>query len=62
MRARRYSEEFKREAIKQITENGYAVAEVARRLGTTTHSLSAWLKKYGHDLREQTRIASKNQR
>ena len=48
MSAKRYSEEFKREAVKQITENGYAVAEVARRLGTTTHSLYAWLKKYGH--------------
>ena len=48
MSAKRYSEEFKIEAVKQVTENGYAVAEVARRLGTTTHSLYAWLKKYGH--------------
>lgn len=46
MSGKRYSEEFKREAIKQITEGGYAVADVARRLGTTTHSLYAWLKKY----------------
>lgn len=36
----------KKEAIKQITERGYSVAVVAERLGTTTHSLYAWLKKY----------------
>ena len=47
MSSKRYTEEFKREAVKQITEGGYSVADVARRLGTTTHSLYAWLKKYG---------------
>ena len=26
---------------------GYSVSEVAKRLGTTTHSLYLWLKKYG---------------
>lgn len=44
---KRYTEEFKIEAIKQITERGYSVADVAERLGTTTHSLYAWLKRYG---------------
>lgn len=47
MSGKRYSEEFKIEAVKQITEGGYAVADVAKRLGTTSHSLYAWLKKYG---------------
>lgn len=46
MSGKRFTEEFKKEAIKQITERGYSVAEVADRLGTTTHSLYAWLKKY----------------
>jgi len=44
---KRYTEEFKIEAIKQITERGYSVAEVAERLGTTTHSLYTWMKRYG---------------
>lgn len=48
MSSKRYTEEFKIEAIKQITERGYSVQDVARRLGTTTHSLYAWLKKYGN--------------
>lgn len=49
MSGKRYSEEFKKEAVKQITEGGYAVADVARRLGTTTHSLYAWRQKYGNN-------------
>ena len=44
--SKRYTEEFKIEAIKQVTERGYSVADVADRLGTTTHSLYAWLKRY----------------
>jgi len=47
MKGKRYSEEFKREAVKQVTERGYSVSDVAKRLGTTTHSLYIWLKKYG---------------
>ncbi|EKT60849.1 putative HTH-type transcriptional regulator, transposon related ORF [Providencia sneebia DSM 19967] len=37
--SKRYPEEFKIEAVKQVTENGRSVASVANRLGTTTHSL-----------------------
>ncbi len=47
MNSKRYTEEFKKEAVKQITERGYSVTDVAKRLGTTSHSLYAWLKKYG---------------
>lgn len=49
MSSKRYPEEFKIEAVKQVTERGHSVAEVASRLGVTTHSLYAWLKKYGPD-------------
>jgi transposase len=34
-----FSEDFKREAVAQITERGYPVAEVAKRLGVSPHSL-----------------------
>ena len=44
--SKRYPEEFKIEAVKQVTEKGHSVAEVAARLGTTTHSLYAWIKRY----------------
>jgi transposase len=46
MSAKRYTEEFKVEAVKQITERGRPVAEVADRLGVTTHSLYQWRKRY----------------
>ena len=42
----RYPEEFKIEAVKQVTERGLPVAEVATRLGMSTHSLYAWVKRY----------------
>ena len=44
MSNRRYTEEYKAEAIKQITERGYKVQEVSRRLGVSSKSLYAWLK------------------
>jgi len=42
----RFPEEFKIEAVKQVTERGYPVAEVASRLGASAHSLYQWLKRY----------------
>ena len=39
-----YSDEFKRDAVHQITVRGYPVREVSRRLGVSTHSLYRWLK------------------
>lgn len=42
----RFPEEFKIEAVKQVTERGYPVAEVASRLGVSTYSLYQWLKHY----------------
>ncbi len=44
--SKRYPEEFKIEAVKQVTEKGHSVSEVATGLGTTTHSLYAWIKRY----------------
>ena len=32
---RKYTEEFKAEAVKQIRERGYSVQEVARRIGVS---------------------------
>jgi transposase len=49
MSKKRYTEEFKIEAVRQVVERGHTVVEVAHRLGTTTHSLYAWKNKYGPD-------------
>jgi len=52
MSNKRYTEEFKIEAVRQVIDRGYSVAEVARRLGVTAHSLYAWKKQYGPDSAE----------
>jgi transposase len=44
MSGKRYTEEFKTEAVKQVTERGHAVGEVAARLGVSAWSLGRWLK------------------
>ena len=41
-----FSDEFKRDAVAQITERGYPVAEVSKRLGVSQHSLYAWRRKF----------------
>ena len=46
MSGKRYTDEFKIEAVRQVTDRGYSVSEVAERLGVTAHSLYAWLKKF----------------
>lgn len=42
----RYPEEFKIQAVNQVTEKKLPVADVAARLGVSTHSLYAWIKRY----------------
>lgn len=41
-----YPEEFRIEAVKQITERGHKVAEVSARIGVSQHSLYKWIKIY----------------
>ncbi len=59
MSSKRYTEEFKVEAVKQVSERGHPVAGVASRLGVTTHSLYQWIKKYSVSAPE--RAASQDQ-
>lgn len=35
------------EAVRQVTDRGFKVADVAERLGVTTHSLYEWRRKFG---------------
>ncbi|RMR26254.1 Conjugal transfer protein [Pseudomonas savastanoi pv. glycinea] len=44
----RYPEEFKIQAVNQVTEKKLPVADVAARLGVSTHSLYAWIKRYSN--------------
>ena len=58
MRGRRYTEEFKIEAVRQVVERGHSVAEVAERLGVSAHSLYAWKRQFGPDAPSHRRRVS----
>lgn len=44
MKRVRYPAEFKAEAVKQVTERGYGVVDVAKRLGMSDKSLYLWVR------------------
>jgi len=55
----RFTEEFRVEAVKQVTERGFAVKDVSQRLGVSPHSLYEWIKRYGIPAEE--RLAKEDQ-
>lgn len=56
---KRFTEEFKIEAVRQTTERGHKVVDVATRLGVSTWSLYQWRKQYAGD--ESTRREANEQ-
>lgn len=61
MSNKRYPDEFKIEAVKQVTERGHAVADVATRLGVSQHSLYKWIKQFGVPPAEQAAAHSQQE-
>ena len=53
MSSQRYSPEFKDEAVRQIVDCGYSVAEISERLGVSSHSLYKWVKAVKPDKTEE---------
>ena len=43
---RTYTEEFKRDAVKLVTEQGYGVSEAAASLGIHANLLTSWKRKF----------------
>ena len=58
MSGKRYTDEFKIAAVKQVTERGHPASEVAERLGVSMHSLYAWMKRYGVPEEERKAVDS----
>jgi transposase len=58
MSAKRYPEDFNIEAVKQVTDRGYKVAEVAQRLGVTVKSMHEWINKYGSHSSQHQALSS----
>lgn len=42
--SRQYTDEFREEAVRQVTDRGYTVTDVASRLGVSAQSLYKWVK------------------
>ena len=57
MSNQRYTPEFKDEAVRQIVDRGYSVAEVSERLGISSHSLYKWVKAIKPDKTEEQAAA-----
>ena len=49
---RKYSEEFKREAVALVTEQGYKLAEAARNVGVNANLLSKWRDRFAEESAE----------
>jgi len=47
MSNRKYSEEFKKSAVRLVTELGYSYNEAAEQLDCSSGSIRQWAKKYG---------------
>jgi transposase len=46
---RKYTEDFKRDAVALVTEQGYKVAEAARSLGINDNLLRRWRQEFSDD-------------
>ena len=53
----RFTDEFKQDAVAQVVERGYAVSEVAERLGISTKSLYTWKAQFAKSPRVQSEVA-----
>jgi len=52
-KGKRYTQEFKIEAVKQVTDRGYSIAEVSERLGINQVLSNVYLKYQGlYELRD----------
>jgi transposase len=53
MSTQRFTPEFKEEAVRQVIDRKYSVAEVSARLGVSAHSLYKWVKAVAPDKTEK---------
>ena len=53
----RFTDEFKQDAVAQVVERGYAVSEVAERLGISTKSLYTWKAQFAKSPRDRSEVS-----
>jgi len=52
----RFTDEFKRDAVAQVVDRGYSVAEVSERLGISTKSLYTWRTQFSQPRKQITEV------
>ena len=61
MSARRYSEQFKRDAARLVIEEGYSINAAAEAVDVTHRTMARWVDQYGDDAeRSKRQFASKD--
>lgn len=53
MSGQRYTEEFKIQAVKQVTEQGHSMTSVSERLGVSYKSIHDWVKIYSKPAKQR---------
>jgi len=61
MSGKRYTEEFKIGAVKQVVDRGHPVSSVSKRLGITTKSLYAWITRFGKPDSQHNQLTAQQQ-
>jgi transposase len=54
----RYSEQFKREAVRLVTEEGYSHKAAGKAVGVCHTTIRNWVGRYGEESPQRTRFAS----
>lgn len=57
-RTSHYSEQFKREAVRLVTEEGYSPKKAADAVGVWHTTLRSWVARYGEESPQRTNFAS----
>ena len=52
---KKYTKEFKQDAVRLVTEQGYSQAEASRNLGINANRLGRWIKEFQADENEAFR-------
>jgi len=56
----RFTDEFKQDAVAQVVDRGYAVSEVAERLGISTKSLYTWKAQFSQSPRAKAQATDQS--
>ncbi len=59
-KGKRFTDEFKQDAVAQVVERGYAVSEVATRLGISTKSLYTWKAQFSQSPRDRAQATDQS--